>query len=119
MKKNLKKEKVLETILVMVVGFLVIYFFTKWQWLFYITLLIGIGSVLYFPFAKIVAKAWLKFAEVLGNINGKIILSLIFFLFLTPLAFFFRLFNKKDIFKHSSWKKRTNQFNESDFEKVW
>ena len=41
--------------------------------------------------AKQVARGWLKFAEVVGGINSRIILTLLFYLFLTPLAFVFRM----------------------------
>src|SRR6185369_3921749 len=44
-------------------------------------------SLLSFTAAKWIAIAWLKFSEVLGSVTSKIILSVIFFLFLIPLAF--------------------------------
>jgi hypothetical protein len=117
--KPLKKAKVYETILVMAIGFFVIFLITKWNWLLLLDIFIVLSSLVYFPVAQFIAKYWMFFAEKLGVVNSKIILSIIFFLFLTPIAFFYRLFNKKEQFKNSTWQKRENQFNVSDFEKVW
>lgn len=116
---KLNKEKVAETILVMLVGFLIIFYFTKWQWLLVLDIFVGLSFVVYYPLAKNIVKGWLKFSEILGLINGKIILSIIFFLFLTPLSYLYRLFNKKELLKKSSWKKRNHKFDSSEFEKVW
>ena len=117
--KPLKKAKVYETILVMAIGFFVIFLITKWNWLLLLNFFIVFFSLLYFPIAHFIAKYWMLFAEKLGAVNSKIILSIIFFLFLTPIAFFYRLFNKRQQFTNSAWQKRKNQFMESDFEKVW
>ena len=47
------------------------------------------------PLANLLSAGWLKLSELLGAINSKIILSLIFYLVLTPVAFIYRLFNKQ------------------------
>lgn len=39
-----------------------------------------------------VHKAWLKFAELLGAINSKILLFIVFYLVLTPMGFIARVF---------------------------
>jgi len=39
-------------------------------------------------------RAWLAFAKVLGRVNSAVFLFLTFFLVLTPLAFFLRLFGR-------------------------
>ena len=39
------------------------------------------------------AWGWLQFAHIIGTVNTKIILTLIFFLILTPIAFLYRLFS--------------------------
>lgn len=82
-------------------------------------ILIVLLSLVSFASAKFIAEKWMRFAEKLGEVNSKILLSIIFFLFLTPIAFFYRLFHKKEQFQNSAWKKRQNQFIESNFEEVW
>jgi hypothetical protein len=41
-----------------------------------------------------VATGWMRFAVFLGNINSRIILTIVFYLILTPLGFFYRIFNR-------------------------
>ena len=77
------------------------------------------------PVARIISRTWLKFAELLGAFNSKVILTLVFFLFLTPIAFLFRLFSKNplqlknDSDTKSLFKERNHTYNRADFEKTW
>lgn len=45
-------------------------------------------------FLKAIYKGWMKFAHVLGWVNTRIILTLVYFLIFTPLATIFRLIGK-------------------------
>ena len=74
--------------------------------------------------ASWVAWGWLRFAHVIGTVNNKIILTLIFFLILTPLAFCYRLFhgdfmNIKKKPPTSNWHSRDHTYEKSDLEKAW
>lgn len=77
------------------------------------------------PVASVISRLWLRFAELLGDFNSKIVLSLAFFLFLTPLALLFRLFTKnplqlkKDRDAESLFLERNHSYTKSDFEKMW
>jgi hypothetical protein len=42
-------------------------------------------------------RGWLKFARVLGTINGFFFLSIVFFLILTPLGIVLRLFGRDEL----------------------
>lgn len=42
-------------------------------------------------------KGWMKFAEVLGFINSRILLSILFFLIVTPIGLMLRLLGKQPI----------------------
>lgn len=71
-----------------------------------------------------IAWGWLQFAHVLGTVNTKIILSLIFFLMLTPIAFVYRLFYRdslkiKSKDSSSEWHDRHHSYTKSDLEKAW
>ena len=46
---------------------------------------------------KWVHSAWLKFGAVAGNFNTKVILSVVYFVFFTPLALFFRLIGRNPL----------------------
>jgi len=109
--------------LTIVTGLLVLYFiFGGTAWL-YAALVIGLVSI-FVPFIgdKIV-WLWFKLATVLGWINGRILLSIVFFLFLTPLAFLFRLMGNdplklsKD--QESMFLERNHTYEKKDLENIW
>jgi len=95
-----------------------------------IPMLIYVALILLFLiiFAKKAASwiswGWLQFAHFIGTVNTKIILTLIFYLILTPLAFCYRLFHG-DFMKikqkplTSNWHTRDHTYNKSDLEKAW
>ena len=117
MKLSLSKHKVYESLLVIVVGFCIIQYFTNWLYVKEVALLIGVIGILSFFWGKKIATTWLKMAEILGQISSRILLSVVFFLFLTPLALLYRIFSKKT--KDQDWIKRNHQFSKEEFEKVW
>ena len=70
------------------------------------------------------AWGWLQFSHFIGTVNNKIILSLIFFLMLTPIAFLYRLFygdslNIRHKTNDSTWHHRDHTYNKSDLDKAW
>jgi hypothetical protein len=120
---TLTKEKNLETMLTIAVGFIVLFFVFEKIWLLYIALGIGlIGMFSDFLSSKI-SWAWYKLAEVLGMIVPKILLSIVFYLFLFPIALLSRI-GSKDPMKlkkgyTSYYSDRTTEFKKEDFEKTW
>ncbi len=120
----MKNQDRFKTILVIVVGFLVI------AWIFEIPVLhkiaVGIGaiSILVPIAAKWIEWGWLKFALGLGWINSRILLSLVYFLFLLPIALLSRLFTKdplqlKGKTNDSVFKTRNHLFTKDDLENIW
>ncbi|MCX7966303.1 MAG: SxtJ family membrane protein [Syntrophorhabdaceae bacterium] len=75
--------------------------------------------------SEAISKAWLKFANTIGIINTKIILTLIFYCFLTPIAFFYRLTHgdfmnlKRNPEKRSLYEIRDHEYTPEDLEKLW
>lgn len=72
-----------------------------------------------------IAAYWLWFAHILGRVNSTIILCFIFFVVVTPIAYFYRMFNKKSV-EHFRVNKRTSYFDtvdhgyqREDFFKQW
>ena len=77
MKIELNREKELETILTLCVALVVFFFLTHQQhkWMLLASIVLGvIGMFSKFLTAKI-AWAWMKLAEVMGNVNSRIILT--------------------------------------------
>ncbi len=76
------------------------------------------------PAAKQISRGWLKFAEVIGTFNSRVILSLTFYLFLTPIAFLFRLFTRNPLMLKaddapSFYTERNHTYSGADLEKMW
>ncbi|NJN77976.1 MAG: hypothetical protein HC803_06285 [Saprospiraceae bacterium] len=116
-------KKITEAILAVTVGMLIIHF------LFDVTILskfaLGVGLIGLFikPFAKWIAWSWYKLSEALGYVNSRILLSLVFFLALVPIALISRLFTKGDLQlkrkKDSYYSDRNHKYAPKDFENVW
>lgn len=120
----MKKQNNKEIILTIVVGLMVFFYFFKSQWLFNTAIVIGILGVFSDFVAEKIAWVWLKFAEVLGRINSTILLSLIFFIFLTPIALLMRVFKKTDALKlkkitGSVYDERNHTYTAKDLENTW
>ena len=118
-----------KNILVIVVGFSLIAWLLKidlstkvliWK----IAIAVGGVSLLIPPVAKAIDWAWLKLALGLGWINSRILLSLIYFLFLLPIAWISRLFTKdplnlKKNNTPSLYVTRNHEYTKEDLENIW
>lgn len=114
----------------MVVGFLLIATYLHTQTthtdaariLFFIALGIGVASF-FPPLERLVVWIWGKIALVLGWINTKIILSLVFFIFLTPFALLSRIFSKNALQlkqeSKSTFVERNHTYTKKDLENIW
>ena len=72
------------------------------------------------------ARGWMKLARILGTVNSKLILTLLFYLVLTPIALLSRLFRSSPVIRtpegtkrDTYWNRREKQFERDDFEKPW
>lgn len=64
------------------------------------------------PLAALLARIWLQFAELLARINNRLLLTLLFYGLLTPLAFVYRLCKHDPL--HLTGKRSPSFFNERD-----
>ena len=75
---------------------LVIFFLlTKVIYLLYISVAISVLSVLFEKFAEGFNYVWLKITKAIGFIINNVLLSVVFFLFLTPLSWLKKAFKSK------------------------
>jgi hypothetical protein len=125
MGKEHPSYKNLETMSVLAAAALVFGLVLKIQALFYISLAFLVVGIFIKGLAGWIARGWLAFAHVLGSVNSKIILALIFFLFLTPLAFIYRLFHgdfmhiRRDAGKTTYYMPRDHLYSAKDVENLW
>ncbi len=112
------------TVLTIVFGLLFFNFFFYNKILFYSSLVISALGVFSSKFSKIIEIIWFKLSFILSQIIPNILLSIIFFLFLTPVALLSKIFNAKSDFKSKNNQKsffiqKNRTFDKKSFEKAW
>jgi hypothetical protein len=118
----LKQQDSYKTILVISTGLLVFYFFGGNKYLLYAALVISIACILIPALALKITQLWFKLATVLGWVNARILLTVIFFLVLFPVALLRRLFTSgKNISANaqSLYVVRNHVFTAKDMENPW
>jgi hypothetical protein len=131
MKKELARETILETLGVLALACLVVGHLLRHRplagrgFLAAAALLLAVGLFVT-PVARWIARAWLKFAEILGAVNSRILLGGIFYLFLTPIALLARLtrgdflhLKKRAGPDRSYWQARSHSYTAEDIGKLW
>lgn len=126
MTKAIKREAQL----VIVTGMLVLYFifhsnrYFDSAWFLYIGTFVGVGSIFIPALGDLIVKGWFKIAEVLGAINGKILLSIVFYIVLFPVAMLAKMGKKNPLQLRkesgsSVFQERNHTYTPSDLDKVW
>tara|TARA_B110000046_G_C12850784_1_gene337632 strand:+ start:236 stop:595 length:360 start_codon:yes stop_codon:yes gene_type:complete len=118
----IKKEY--QSLLVIVLGFLIIGYIFNIEELKIASLVIGLTSLIIPAAAKLILKGWEYLALALGWINSRILLTVVFYIVLTPVALISRIFNK-DKLKLSKTKDdsmfttRNHVYTAKDIENPW
>lgn len=112
------------TILSIVFGFLLINLFVDSDIIVYFLLLIMAGSLFSQKFSNFIERIWNKIAVILSYIVPNILLTLVFYFVLTPLAFLARLSNSKTDYitnntSDSVFRGSNREYGKSFFEKPW
>ena len=121
----MSREKNIETCLVLSTGFIVLFLIYKVDSLLWLAVSFGLIGIFLNTLALKITWFWYKFAELLGLFVPKILLSLVFFLVLYPVAILYRLFTKerqvrlKKRINGSYWKDRKHNYAKEDLEKMW
>jgi hypothetical protein len=119
------RAKQLETILVIAAGMIAFHFiFDRVEFL-YVALGVAVLGLAIPIAAKYIHLGWMGLAKVLGFINSHILLGVIFFLILTPLALVRRVFTKSDELQlkkgtsDSYFSTRDHTYTAGDLENPW
>lgn len=112
------------TILSIIFGFLVINLFFNSDLLVYFLIAISGLSIFSKLFSNIVEKLWFQLAKILSKIIPSVLLGIIFFILLTPLAFLSKLFKAKTDYKsknnsESLFTSCNKSFSKTSFERTW
>jgi hypothetical protein len=120
-----QRSKHLESSLTITVGLLVFFIWLKKPWLLYGALGVGAAGLFSPWLAQKIYQGWWMLARGMGWLNGKILLSLVFFVILVPLAWIARRLNaidlqlrKKDA-DESYYTVRDHQYESNDLENTW
>lgn len=119
----MKPDTSKSTILVISMGFLVVHLVFSWKWAIMTALATGLIGVFSPSLTKIIDLWWMKLANLLGSIIPNILLSLVFFGILFPLALVARLFNRDPLMLSSRYNSyfidSNRQIGKKDLEKMW
>ncbi|MES2645360.1 MAG: hypothetical protein V4717_00690 [Bacteroidota bacterium] len=113
-----------KTVLVITIGFLAVFLFTKQRWALNTAFIIGLAGIFSGYLARKIDYLWMKLSLLLGMIVPNILLSVVFFFLLTPLAFLSKIFGNKDplLLKKTSsslFKETNKKFEPESFKNPW
>lgn len=112
-----------EAVLVITVGFLVLHLVFKGRVFLYIALVIGLAGVFSFWLSEQIDRVWRGTSRLMGWVSNAVLLTIIFFLVLTPMGLGRRLrgkgLGKFDKKATSNFSEREHAFGKVDFEKTW
>lgn len=119
----MKADTSKSTILIISMGFLILYLLFSWQWAVFVSLVVGIVGILFTTLSKKIEWGWMKLAEFMGYIIPNILLTIVFFFLLFPISLLSKLFSKDPLMlsnKHSSYFIDINrEMDKESFEKIW
>ena len=121
----MKKEEMYNVIIVLTVACLAAFIIFKSKWFVFAAAGLLLLSLFWEKAAYLIARAWKDFSLAIGNFNSRVLLFVIYYVFLTPIAYLFRLFNK-DLVSNFTDRKRESLFKDVNksyakglFEKMW
>jgi hypothetical protein len=119
----MRKDTSKSTMLIISMGFLILYLIKTWHWAVIVSLSAGMVGIVSPFLSRKIEWAWMKLGKLLGYIVPNILLSAVFYLILFPISLLARLSRKDHLMlskEHDSYfvdldKKRARE----DFEKIW
>lgn len=124
MQSSSKNYQAKETVLVITVGFLVLYFVFKKVVFLDAALIVGLIGVFSFYLSEKIDLMWGWLSRVMGTVSNTVLLTVVFFLVLTPMALIRRLRGKDglrrfDATATSNFSRREQVFEKKDLENTW
>tara|TARA_B100000035_G_scaffold257971_1_gene228186 strand:- start:252 stop:617 length:366 start_codon:yes stop_codon:yes gene_type:complete len=112
------------TLLTIVFGLLVFNYFLDNNNIFYLTLILSGLGVFSPKISLVIEKIWFKISFILSQFIPNILLIVIFFLILTPIALLSKLFKSQTDFnsknnQNTMFKIQNKSFDKESFERAW
>jgi len=119
----MKNDTSKSTMLIISMGFLVLYMIKAWHWAVIVSLSVGIIGIISPFLSRKIEWGWMKLGKLLGYIVPNILLSIVFYLVLFPISLLSKIFRKDPLMlskDHETYfvdveKERDRK----DFEKIW
>jgi hypothetical protein len=114
-----------ESVLAVMVGLLLIHlFYFESKWLIYTCLGVGVSSILSKYIANKIHFIWWQLTKLLSAIIPKVVLTILFYLVLSPIAWLSKVFGNNTTIQlkddsESTFVERNKPFMKQDFEKPW
>ncbi len=109
--------------LIIAAGFIVLFLIFKLKWMLIVSLAVAVLGAMSKLATEGITWVWFKIAEILGWINSRILLGIIFFLFLFPISLIMRALNKITIKmkkqKDTYYSERNHTYTTEDLENSW
>lgn len=80
------KSKQIETVFVIVLGLVAVYWFRRWDGWLIAAFVTGAVSLVSPVFRNLIYRGWTSLSKGMGAITGRVMLSLVYFLILLPLS---------------------------------
>lgn len=118
-------QKIYRNILVMVAGFCGLHLLFKEKTIVFLVVafLVLVLAALSEKTAAVIEKSWLWFGEKIGTVNAAILLFLIYYIILTPIAFLSRIGSKDPLMlkapSKSNFILKTHKYTAKDLENPW
>ncbi len=127
MNTDYNKEKIYETLLVIAAGLLAVSYLFRaksWaQWLPVAAFVIIVASLIYKPIGKYITIGWYKLSEAMGFVMQRVLLSIVFYVFLFPIAKLAGGSSRKSLkFKKrdtSYYDERNVEYDAKSMENIW
>ena len=118
-----EKNKVLETHLVIALGLIILFLIKEKMIFIYLATGIGFIGIFIKPLAQLITKGWFGLAEILSKITSTIIMAVVYYLILVPVATIYKFRNKRmlDLKNPNTtmWHQRDHQYKKSDLDNAW
>lgn len=119
----MKQDRTKTTVLIICMGFLLIHLISDLYFFLYLSLIIGILGVSD-KMSRLIDKLWMGLTKILSYIVPNILLTLVFYLILLPLALIHKIIQKDPLLlspdRNSYWVRHDEQnIDPKSFEKTW
>ncbi|MDX2432966.1 MAG: SxtJ family membrane protein [Bacteroides sp.] len=112
-----------ETLLVIVLGFSILYLITDREWMLYVALGTGIAGMISMKLNEWIHRAWFFLGEKMGWVVSKVILGALYIVILLPVSTLARI-SRKEIMNlkspdKSGYHQRDHLYAPDDLENMW